>query len=74
MNSVEALAPFIVPAVPAMMVGVGAATLAILVWTHVAIRLLHLGIYLRGGNAAKGIVSGQSCTSLARCSRWPSSF
>ncbi|TIT22584.1 MAG: MAPEG family protein [Mesorhizobium sp.] len=50
MNSVEALAAFIVPAALAMMVGVGAATLATLVWTHVAIRLL----YLRGGNAAKG--------------------
>ncbi|WP_352472949.1 MULTISPECIES: MAPEG family protein [unclassified Mesorhizobium] len=31
MNSVEALAPFIVPAVPAMMAGVGAATLTTLV-------------------------------------------
>ncbi|WP_352470481.1 MULTISPECIES: hypothetical protein [unclassified Mesorhizobium] len=28
--------------------------MAILVWTHVAMRLLHLGVYLRGGNAAKG--------------------
>lgn len=54
MNSVEALAPFVVPAALAMMVGVGAASLATLVWTHLAIRLLHLGIYLRGGNAAKG--------------------
>ncbi|ESW78328.1 MAPEG family protein [Mesorhizobium sp. M0761] len=54
MNSVEALAPFVVPAVLAMMVGVGSATLATIVWVHVAIRLLHLGVYLRGGNAAKG--------------------
>ena len=54
MNSVEALAPFVVPAMLAMMVGVGAATLAALVCAHLAIRLLHLGIYLRGGNAAKG--------------------
>jgi len=54
MNSVEALAPFIVPAVLAMMVGVGPITLAVLVWVHVAIRLLHLVTYLRGGNAAKG--------------------
>jgi uncharacterized MAPEG superfamily protein len=53
-NSVEALAPFVVPAVLAMMVGVGPATLAALVWLHVAIRLTHLVIYLRGGNAAKG--------------------
>jgi uncharacterized MAPEG superfamily protein len=54
MNSVEALAPFVVPAVLAMMVGVRPSTLAVLVWTHVAIRLVHTVIYLRGGNAAKG--------------------
>jgi uncharacterized MAPEG superfamily protein len=54
MNSVEALAPFVVPAVLAMMVGVRPSTLALLVWTHVAIRLVHTAIYLRGGNAAKG--------------------
>ncbi|RWA72302.1 MAPEG family protein [Mesorhizobium sp.] len=54
MNSVEALAPFVVPAVLAMMVGVGPATLATLVWLHLATRLVHLAIYLRGGNAAKG--------------------
>lgn len=54
LNSVEALAPFVVPAVLAMMVGVGPAMLAGLVWLHVAIRLAHLGVYLRGGNAAKG--------------------
>lgn len=53
MNSVEALAPFVVPAVLAMMVGVGPTTLAVLVWVHVSIRLIHSGIYLRGGNAAK---------------------
>ena len=54
MNSVEALAPFVVPAVLAMLVGVGPTTLAALVWVHVAIRLVHSAIYLRGGNAAKG--------------------
>jgi uncharacterized MAPEG superfamily protein len=54
MNSVEALAPFVVPVVLAMMVGVGPITLAALVWVYVAIRLIHLVIYLRGGNAAKG--------------------
>jgi uncharacterized MAPEG superfamily protein len=54
MNSVEALAPFVVPAVLAMLVGVGPTTLAVLVWVHVAIRLIHSAIYLRGGNAAKG--------------------
>lgn len=54
MNSVEALAPFVVPAVLAMLVGVGPTTLAVLVWVHVAIRLIHSAIYVRGGNAAKG--------------------
>src|SRR5579864_77546 len=42
LNSVEALAPFVVPAVLAMMVGVGPTTLAVLVWVHIAIRLIHL--------------------------------
>ena len=54
MNSVEALAPFAVPAVLAMMIGVGPTTLAALVWLHLAIRMVHLVVYLRGGNAAKG--------------------
>jgi len=54
MNSVEALAPFIVPAVLAMMVGVRPTMLAGPVWVYLAIRLTHLMIYLRGGNAAKG--------------------
>lgn len=54
MNSVEALAPFVVPAVLAMLVSVGPTTLAVLVWIYIAIRLIHLVIYLRGGNAAKG--------------------
>jgi hypothetical protein len=38
----------------AMMIGVGPVTLAALVWAHLAIRLTHMGIYLRGGDAAKG--------------------
>ncbi len=54
MNSVEALTPFVAPALLAMMVGVGPTTLAALVWGHVAIRVTHMVIYLRGGNAAKG--------------------
>jgi uncharacterized MAPEG superfamily protein len=54
LNSVEALAPVVVPAVLAMLVGVAPATLAVLVWLHVAIRLAHLAVYLRGGNAARG--------------------
>ncbi|MBP0579660.1 MAPEG family protein [Labrys sp. LIt4] len=54
LNSVEAIAPFVVPAVLAMMVGVGPTLLAVLVWLHVAIRLAHVAVYLRGGNAAKG--------------------
>ena len=54
MNTVEALTPFVVPAVLAMMVGVRPATLATLVWIYIAIRLIHLAVYLRGGKAAKG--------------------
>lgn len=54
LNSVEALAPFVVPAALAMMVGVGPAILASLVWLHLTIRLVHLAVYLRGGDAAKG--------------------
>lgn len=54
MNAVEALTPFVVPAVLAMMVGVRPATLATLIWVYIAIRLIHVAVYLRGGNAAKG--------------------
>lgn len=54
MNSVEALAPVVVPAVLAMLVRVGPTTLAVLIWGHLAIRLAHLLVYLRGGRAAKG--------------------
>src|SRR5215469_6472092 len=54
MNTVEALTPFVVPAVLAMMVGVRPGTLATLVWIYIAIRLIHVAVYLRGGNAAKG--------------------
>jgi len=54
LNSVEALAPFVVPAVLAMMVGVRPNVLAALVWVYVALRLAHVVIYLRGGSAAKG--------------------
>jgi uncharacterized MAPEG superfamily protein len=54
MNAVEALTPFVLPALLAMMLGVRPATLAILVWAYLAIRLTHVAIYLRGGNAAKG--------------------
>ena len=54
MNAVEALTPFVVPAVLAMMAGVSPATLATLVWLYVAIRVIHIAVYLRGGNAAKG--------------------
>lgn len=77
MNSVEALAPFVVAAVLAMMVGVGPITLAVLVWVHVAIRLIHSGIYLRGGNAAKGgsvrtilYVSGGAGHRDSYCRNW----
>lgn len=54
LNSVEALAPFVVPALLAMMVGVAPTTLAVLVWLHISIRLIHMVVYLRGGSAAKG--------------------
>jgi uncharacterized MAPEG superfamily protein len=54
LNGVEALTPFAVPVVLAMWIGVAPALLAGLVWLHVAIRLVHVVIYLRGGNAAKG--------------------
>jgi uncharacterized MAPEG superfamily protein len=54
MNAVEALTPFVVPALLAMMVGVRPATLAALVWVYTAIRLIHVAVFLRGGNAAKG--------------------
>src|SRR3954470_12088055 len=50
MNAVEALTPFVVSALLAMMVRVGPATLAALVWIYIAIRLTHVAVYLRGGN------------------------
>jgi uncharacterized MAPEG superfamily protein len=70
MNSVETLAPFVVPAVLAMMVGVEPITLAALIWLHIA-RVLHLPVYVRGGKAGKGgnvrtvlYVSGALVTTL----------
>src|SRR3954469_7163475 len=54
LNTVEALPPFVVPALLAMMVGVQSVTLASLVWVYVAIPLVHAMVYLRGGNDAKG--------------------
>src|SRR3954451_1896362 len=54
MNAVEALPAFFVPVLLAMTVGVAPATLAIIVWVYVAIRLIHVAVYLRGGKAAKG--------------------
>jgi uncharacterized MAPEG superfamily protein len=54
MNSVEALTPFVIPALLAMLVGVSSGLLAVLVWLHFTIRLLHTAVYLRGGEAAKG--------------------
>jgi uncharacterized MAPEG superfamily protein len=53
-SAVEALTPFVAPAVLAMMVGVRPATLATLVRIYIAIRLIHVAVYLHGGNAAKG--------------------
>ncbi|MER8744316.1 MAPEG family protein [Mesorhizobium sp. M1004] len=74
MNSVEALAPFVVPAVLAMMVGVGSATLATIVWVHVAIRLLHLGFTYAAAMPPRVAVSERSSTSLERSSRLSSSL
>jgi uncharacterized MAPEG superfamily protein len=54
LNSVEALGPFAVAAVLAMLAGVEPGMLAILVWVHVALRAAHIVVYLRGGEAAKG--------------------
>ena len=54
LNSVEALTPFVVPAVLAMLVGVGPSMLAAFVWVHFTIRLMHMTVHLRGGKAAKG--------------------
>ena len=54
MNSVEALGPFAIPAVLAMLAGVSATLVATLVWLHVVIRLVHMVVYLRGGERAKG--------------------
>ena len=54
MNTVEALPSFVVPALLAMMVGIRPVALATLVWVYVAIRLIHVAVYLRGGKAAKG--------------------
>lgn len=54
MNAVEALPPFVVASVLAMIVRVSAGALATLVWVYVAIRLIHVVVYLRGGKAAKG--------------------
>jgi uncharacterized MAPEG superfamily protein len=54
MNSVEAMTPFAIAAVLAMMVGARPSIVAALVWIYVAIRLIHMVVYLRGGNAAKG--------------------
>jgi uncharacterized MAPEG superfamily protein len=48
LNTVEALPPFVVPALLAMMVAVRPVTLATLVWVYVAIRLIHVAVYLRG--------------------------
>jgi uncharacterized MAPEG superfamily protein len=54
LNTVEALPPFVVPALLAMIAGVRPGSLATLVWVYVAIRLIHVAVYLRGGKAAKG--------------------
>jgi len=54
MNSVEALAPFAVATLLAMMVGLAPTLLAVLVWLHLGLRMVHVAVYLRGGPAAQG--------------------
>ena len=55
MNSVEALTPFVASAIIAMLVGMAPAFLAILVWLHLAIRLIRRGVRndLAGRDASK---------------------
>jgi uncharacterized MAPEG superfamily protein len=53
MNAVEALTPFVVPAVTAIMVGVRPATLATLVWVYIAIRLIHIAVYCAAAMPSK---------------------
>ena len=54
LNTVEALTPFVVPAVLAMLVGVRPATLATLAGSCQLPITRNVAVYLRGGNAAKG--------------------
>jgi uncharacterized MAPEG superfamily protein len=53
-NSVESIPVFIIPAILAMMVGIGPGYLAVLVWAFLAIRLVYAVVYVRGGAIAKG--------------------
>ena len=46
-NAVENFAIFAVPALLAMMLGIGQGFLALLVWIHVAARLVYNAMYLR---------------------------
>jgi uncharacterized MAPEG superfamily protein len=61
-----------------MLVGVGATLLAVLVWLHVSIRLIHAVVYLRGGEPAKGgklrtilyVLSGLATLVLILATAW----
>lgn len=82
MNSVEALGPFAVSAVLAMLVGVGATLVAVLVWLHVGLRVIHTVVYLRGGEPAKGgklrtilyVLSGLATFVLILTAAWVAIF
>jgi uncharacterized MAPEG superfamily protein len=53
-NSVESIPMFVLPAILAMLAGVGPGLLAALVWAYVVIRLVYVVVYLRGGPLGKG--------------------
>lgn len=53
-NAVESVPPFLGLAVLAMLAGIGAGILALLVWAFAAVRVLHAVVYIRGGTPARG--------------------
>ena len=53
-NSVESVPAFVLSAILALLMGVAAGWLALLVWVYLGIRLAHAAVYLRGGTLARG--------------------
>jgi uncharacterized MAPEG superfamily protein len=53
-NSVESVPSFVVPAILAMLLGIGPGLLAGLVWAFLVVRVLYGIVYLRGGALARG--------------------